>query len=506
MTASLLSAIRSLSKVEMGQELETISMSDSQFYFAQKREFNFFLIDDKNSSRTKEQAKILLESLSERFFKEYPDAAGMWRGDLSVFEGFGPACDEVVQVQPTRKGFPALLRIVLEPYLVTPVTQLLPLSGEKEDAVDHLLASLLKETERASLKDLRRLFEKPHLVFLPGKHQIVFIYAFRQTSKSKDVSHLLCFLVAEDEWFTFYQLLPLFQKHALRVLPPLADFLQKLEKNPAAPEVKQQKSSMANALAEWADLNQYISKMQTSIFDEIMNSLTMIYKEKMSEKGLDNVVNAFDYTASDLAKSMFLKFLRASHDLDKIIFAILGQQQVLFVGEDQPLVEMVLSAFLTYYPHPSVKLWAEEPSECLLVGTHLSQVQNYPQGTVVLDLRASRVIGGYPSRVMGRVIGGEKNEFCAKLIENIKKFARGATVPESRAFFQGQVGALFALLHALLQDLFFEGPREHQQQFQDALKSFPEGTVRLVGQLSKKLHPLLAEKLLVYHVSSMIYG
>jgi len=96
LTAGFLQAIADFSKVEVGQDLETISMSNSRYYFAQKQGYFFVLIDEQNSSRTKEQAGVLLDSLYRRFFKECPSAARKWNGDRSTFKSFGPACDEVM--------------------------------------------------------------------------------------------------------------------------------------------------------------------------------------------------------------------------------------------------------------------------------------------------------------------------------------------------------------------------------------------------------------------------
>ena len=304
------------------------------------------------------------------------------------------------------------------------------------------------------------------------------MYAFRQNPKDKDVSHLLCYIVAEAEWFTFYRLIPLFQKRALGLLSSLTDFLQKLEKKPASIEVKQRKASMVNILTDWADLNQYISGMKADIFEELLKS-----------SNRNETIQSIQ--SEQTVRKHFSRFLKAaSNDVDKVIFAIFGQQQILFVGENRRLVEDVLIAFLAYYPHPSVKLWAEEPSDCLLVGSPPGQVQNYPKGTVILDLDNRRVIGG------------EKNEFCANLIKKTEMFARTATVPETRIFVQTQVGAIFTLLKALLQAISLEGREERRRQFVTILKSSPETTVRLVGQMSKNLHPWLATRIQAFNMSS----
>ncbi len=445
-------------------------MSNFIFYFCEKKDgFTFILREESNSTTTKEQALSLLDRLAERFFKEYPNA-GKWNGNLAAFEGFTALCDEILQTRPTRQGFPLIFQIVFKPFVLAPVQQITPVRSEWEIHFGELRSRFKTYTELIDRRDLRNLLEKPHVFYLPNTRHLVFIYAFRQELKSKEISHLLCYFVEEKEWFTFYQLISLFQQRAQRILQGLIPLIERLERDPLSNESKQEKKKIQEAVNEWGDLNQYINAMQVSIFQEFRRS------------GMPSSTLADDQIRTQLEKLN----RKIGQDIDKVIFALLGQQQVVFVANDRNLVELSLSAVLAYYPLPSVILWTEGPSDCRLVGTRPNQINNYEKNAVIVDI------------VNNKVIGGEKNEFCSNLFKEAMIFARESSVIESRKFFQQKVSSIFTLLKDLLEILSLEENRQ-QERFQNILEGVNtlEGraTIHLLLLMSENLNPLLARKL-----------
>ncbi|OLS13840.1 MAG: hypothetical protein RBG13Loki_2517 [Promethearchaeota archaeon CR_4] len=111
---------------------------------------------------------------------------------------------------------------------------------------------------------------------------------------------------------------------------------------------------MQEIINDWADLNQYIGRMQVTILGDFLKS--GITSDNMTEQEVYNHIN--------------ILLTRVTNDIDKIIFALLGMRRIFFIGEDRKLGEHVLSALFAYYPHPSVGPWIEDSSNCLVVGTH----------------------------------------------------------------------------------------------------------------------------------------
>ncbi len=463
LAAGFFQAILEFSRIQVGQSLEAISMSEFLFYFRIVKGFTFIVREERDAAKTKEQVGLLLNQLSERFFNDYPNA-DQWGGNLEFFEGFTTACDEILKSRPTRKGFPILFRIAFKPFFLTPVLQPAPSSEENEDLVNEILSYLYNLVEQDDLKKFLTLFKQPLLLYLSKSHRIVYVYPYYQNPRVKEFTHLLCFIADEGDWYTFYQLLTLIRKRFQRISPPLADFLLKMERDPASPEVKQGKSKILDLLSDAADLNQYITTMQASIIEEF------------SKSGITR-----DNLTEDQVRTHFSNLLtRVGADIDKIIFALLGLHQILFVGEDRQLVEQTLSAVLAFYPHPSVVLWAEAPSDFLLVGTRPAMVLNYESSPVIVDLGNNRVSGG------------EKNEFCSTLIQETVKFAESASIIESRAYFQRKIATLFTLLKSLFETLSLS-EKAQPQQCQTILKNQSLATVQVLAHISESLNPFLAK-------------
>ncbi len=107
MTAGFFQAILQFSKMQVGENLEAINMSDSLFYFSTKESYTFIIRLEKSSPRTGKEINQMLTQLSQRFFEKFPSAA-KWDGDVSCFESFSPICDDILSTKapPPDKNLP----------------------------------------------------------------------------------------------------------------------------------------------------------------------------------------------------------------------------------------------------------------------------------------------------------------------------------------------------------------------------------------------------------------
>ncbi len=105
MTAGFFQAILQFSKMQVGENLEAISMSDSLFYFSTKESFTFIIRVEKSSPRTGKEINLMLSQLSKRFFEKFPSAA-KWNGELSYFESFLDISDDIIytKIAPSDKN------------------------------------------------------------------------------------------------------------------------------------------------------------------------------------------------------------------------------------------------------------------------------------------------------------------------------------------------------------------------------------------------------------------
>jgi len=250
---------------------------------------------------------------------------------------------------------------------------------------------------------------QPFLIYLNSVQKLVYIYPFFLNDNSKDFVHFLIFVTEEKYWFTFYQLSSLIKNRAKYILPILVEYLGKLETDPSSEVIKLQKTRMQEHVLNWADLNQYVASLQANLFEEFFKSRTtgMSLNENDARMRLIILLNKFE------------------NDIDKLIFALLGQKKILITGYEQNEVQQTVNALVTFYPHPSVVTWTEEPTEVLLVGTHPSLVKEYDtKDTLILDLDKSTISGG------------TKNEFCSELMKETKVLLQDISIQESRRFFQ----------------------------------------------------------------------
>ncbi len=468
LTAGFFQALAVFSKNVVGQNLETISMSDSLFYFSMKNKFIFILRVDRTSPITKQQVGFILEQLSARFLQDFPNAS-LWTGKIGFFEEFSQFCDKILQVSPFRKGFPILLRVARKPFFLNLVQQVTPTTSENEESENELIGYLNQHAKQRGLKRIFANFKQSQFFYLTATHHIVYIFPFRRNQQKQQVTHLLCFIAEEGDWFTFYQLIPVIRKRFQQILPPLNDYLMELEKNPISNTIKEGKLKVQALIADWADLSQYIGGMQSTILEEFFKS--GITSDSMTEQ--------------EVIKHRKILTTRVGDDFDKVVFAILGLHQVFFIGEDRKLVEQVLSAFLAYYPTPSVVLWIEEPSTCLIVGTRPNLIQNTQKSTVIVDLDHNKVLGG------------EKNKYCSDLLEDTLRFALRTSVSEARLYFQRQVSSLFSLLKSLLEILPLD-EESQSRQCQVILKDQTLAKVKVIAQMCENLNPVLAENVQKY--------
>ncbi|HMF34178.1 MAG TPA: hypothetical protein VKK79_22325 [Candidatus Lokiarchaeia archaeon] len=463
--AGFLKAVLQFWSHEVQQDLEALKMSDFLFYFSVQGEFTFILREDRKSPRMKEQVTLILESLAERFFHEFPNAT-KWKGNLTDFDGFTMSCDEVLQASPARKGFPMLLKVALKPFSLTPVLQMTPIPSENEESLEELKSQLNQVVKQGGTKRIKTFLMRPCLLYLPSAQQVVYIYSFSQDPNSKDLAYLLCFVAREQDWFTLYQVITLVRKKAQYIIPQLIGYLQQLEENSAPDEIRQMNSKNKGILDDWADLNQYISRVQTSLF------------EKFFESG----ITSDNLTETEIRNHLSNLFELFGDNFSKIFFALLSLRQILFIGNDRMLVEQTLSAILAFYPHPAAILWVEEPSDSLLVGTSPSFTGFYPKSTVIVDLSNQTILGG------------DKNDFCSTLMQETVKLAQEASVPEARLFFQQRVSSLFSFLKEMLRTLTL-AEKDQSKRLEEILKSFPVATIQLLAKMSENFNFNLASNL-----------
>ncbi|MFX0061270.1 MAG: hypothetical protein ACFFC7_03720 [Candidatus Hermodarchaeota archaeon] len=480
LTGSFIQAIFIFSKHLSGSRLESINMSDCQFYFRAKNGLIFVVRQEQDSPLFFEQIKVLIDQLSDRFHDQFPSVAKWRGGSTAEFEQFAITCDEILHNCPTRKGLPVLLKVSLKPFLTTPVDQVLPFSQENENCLFELQNHLKEYVEgeeffdtfdRLGLeeKKVEILLKKPFVLYLPKTHHFVYIYALDQDLKNKEFTHVMCFIVEEADFFSFYQLMPLIRKKAAQLVPILTSYFSILKKNQIPNEISQQGLQLRRMLEVWGDLNHYISGLQISLLEEFYKS------------GVDNEMLKEDQRCIHLNDL----FIRLGEDIDKVIFALLSQHQILFVGEDKNEVKEILHTLLTFYPHPSVAMWIETsslPVDHLIMGIPPSNLRYYTKrSNVIVDLRTNQVLKG------------EKNEFCARLVKETQLIDQECSMYEARKFFQTKISSLFVLVRALLEASTLEKEIQ-KQEFQNILTNYPLANIQLIARMTKSLNLLLGKK------------
>lgn len=466
LTAGFFQAILEFSKIEVGESLETINMSDSLFYFYAKEGLTFILRQERTSSRSREEDTHILVQLATKFFEEFPSAAAKWDGNTNAFNKFTASCDKIFQSQPKRKGFPILLRVALEPFFIAPVLLGNPVTEDFEISLYELQFHLKKYIEQMGRVSLIRLKLKPILLYLSNTKQIAYIYAFPMKMQGSAATHFLCYVAKESEWFAFYQVMSLFFKRAQQILPKISQHLIFLESSPPLSDFNfnQRKTEIQDCINDWADLNQYLSTMQVLLSTEF-------FKSSISQEDLTDAQSL----------SHFTRLLDCvGKDFDKVLNANLGLRQVLFTSKDPEKVKQALSAFLAWYPHPSVTLWTESASDSSFIGTRPELAKNYDPSIVIVDLDQNEIVGG------------TKNEFCAKLLRETQQFLKIMSVRDSRIYFLERISGFFALFKNLLKALAMD--EAHQEEyFQGAVKENSLDSVQLTIEIGENLNPLLAQ-------------
>jgi len=161
-TAGFFQAIMEFSKLQVGENLEAVSMSDSLFYFSSKRGFTFIFRDERSSPKTREQIAIILNHISEGFFDMFPDAAN-WDGDTDSFNQFTSFCDDVLLPELTTPEYD----LSAEDLAVIPTVMIEEASKQICALIDranaNLLANALRDASDAYYSALRLLIMVPEL-------------------------------------------------------------------------------------------------------------------------------------------------------------------------------------------------------------------------------------------------------------------------------------------------------------------------------------------------------
>ncbi|MFX0090849.1 MAG: hypothetical protein ACFFBD_03720, partial [Candidatus Hodarchaeota archaeon] len=171
----------------------------------------------------------------------------------------------------------------------------------------------------------------------------------------------------------------------------------------------------------------------------------------------------------------------------KIFFALLTRQPVIFIGDKKYAVEQALSTLLTFYPCPSVCIWADTPiNDCLLIGTHSKNLDYYDkEPALIVDLRTYKVKRG------------EKNEFCAQLIAETIRIGQKSSLLDAKIYFQSKISSLFVIFRALLEISAIEKEKQ-PQEFQNLLANYPKANIHLILRMSNNLNSILGKKIQIY--------
>ena len=462
-----LQAIYQFSTVYIEDKLESINMSGSIYYFQMNNGFIFVLKLTRDSIYSYEQIKVLLKQLSDDFFHYYPDAQA-WDGNSNEFDDFINICDKILNQQPTRHGRPFLLKIIYKPYFMVPITQLIPITTENQNDYYAVQQQLNKYAEQSGYKSLKKLFQGSFLIYLGSLQKLAYMYPFYQDHIQKDTCYVLCFITEEDYWFTIYQLLLLINTKAKHVVPILEGYIEDMEKNTQVERLKILGPKIQELIYSWANLNTYVGNLEAVLFEELIKFSNINYT----------------LTEEQIRASLVVLLMKLGKDIDKLIFDIISQRQIVFVGYDQNVVQTTMNALLTFYPHPSVSLWSDEPTDVLLVGTHPSNIDYYQgKSAVIVDLDHNVILGG------------EKNDLCSALIGETKTLIQDISIAEARRYFQGKLSSIFMILKSLLEIMF---EPEEKQKFQVVLKVCPRPMIRLIERMSEGFNPTLAKKIQDY--------
>ncbi|MFX0094443.1 MAG: hypothetical protein ACFFBD_22085, partial [Candidatus Hodarchaeota archaeon] len=404
----------------------------------------------------------ILDRLADRFLKEYPNMLENVVIDPTAFKKFTKTCDEILKRQVIRKGFSFLLQIALEPFITSPVNPMPPKNQEYQKAL-YSLQNELRKWARKNSSEKRKLFQEPFIIFLPEIEQFAYILALNWEQTNGTPTHLLCFAFEEENFFLFYQLMPLIHYKATQIFPALSKYLKNLEIK-AGKEREKVFTQIQEIVEIWGDLNGYTSGLEVSLFEEF-------YKSVISSEIL---------TKEQIILQLHKLFMKLGENLDKVFFAILTQQRILFTGKNPDFVKQSLSTLSMFYPQASVTLWTNEPSKSLLIGTHPDNLHHYDdENPLIINLDVNQVKNG------------EKNGFCTELSEKIRLIAQKSGINEARTHFQTKIASLFILIKVLMKADITE--EKGQEQLQKHLKNYALPTIQLVERMTKNLNYLVHE-------------
>ena len=349
-TGGLFQAIYSFSQVYTEDELRSINMKQFVYHFKAFNGFIFILKQLTDPDFPTETIQYLLDQLGESFFKNYPDA-DEWDGvSKQKFEDFTFVCDEILERSPLRRGVPFLFKVLLKPFLMVPITQVISITNENQNLYNQIIYHFNRYSELLGYKNLLKLVENPFMLYLKTPQNLVYAYPFLNTSKKDNFVYLLCFVTENRNWFAFYQVNSLINKKAGYILPALENYLQKFEKNPTNDALQLQTPKIQELVNNWANLNQYVGALQANLFEEFIKYATI--KKTLTEE--------------EVRSQLLILFTKFPKDIDKLIFALLTQQKILFVSLEKDKIKSTINALLTFYPQPAVNIWAEKPNEAVV--------------------------------------------------------------------------------------------------------------------------------------------
>lgn len=472
LTGGFFQAILHFSSQLTEKHLESIKLADSTFHFSVRDGFSFVLREKDEADSTREQIEAMIDQLATRFHEKYANAED-WMGDPEFFEDFTEICDEIIQTRPTSQSFPILFRILIKPFFVQPLTQIIPVASDKQDCLYELQRQLTKFVTLDALdqKKQKLSFKSPFVLYLPGTKQLVYVFPTTLYSNINSPTHLFCLSTSEKNFYTFYQLLPLIRKKIMHNSSLIGNCIQAVEEKITTHELKEQQDEILlkfirETVYAWADINQYIGFIQSALLKELFKA--GVLNETFTEEHTSILFNQL--------------LARLTKDIDKVVFGLLTHQQILFVGEIKEEIEISLSTLLAFYPHSSVTFWTEKPEDYLLIGTHPQYLQNFStDSALIVNLTTNDIIGG------------QKNTFCCELMEKTQQLAQESSVSIARATFQSKLFSLFVIIKELLTIIAMEEKEQILNQFKALLEKYSPATVHLIAHMSKELNYLVTK-------------
>jgi hypothetical protein len=463
-TGGLFQAIYSFSQVYAEDELRSINMKQFVYHFKAFKGFILILKQFYDPNAGIEEIQKVLDQLGSKFLTQFPSAE-QWDGVRHEFEDFTFACDEILKRSPLRRGVPFVFKVLLKPFLMLPISQVVSITSENQNLYDELIYHFHQYVELLGYKNLIKLVEYPFMLNLKMPQNLVYVYPFMNTAKKDNFVYFLCFITENRNWFAFYQLNSLINQKVGYILPILQDYLEKIEMNPTLDQIQVQKPKIHELVSNWANLNQYVGTLQANLFEEFIKYGTI-------EKTLSE---------AEVRAELLVILTKFPKNVDKLIFALLTQQKILFIGLEKERIKTTINALLTFYPQPSVELWAEKPSDGLIIGTDPKYLREYEKKNIlIVDMENDKILGG------------ENNEYCGNLVKETTKLIRDLSVTEARRFFLGKVSSIFNIITSLLEVSIQE---DHEKQFHVILKVCPKAVIHLITKMTKDLHPVLSERI-----------